>query len=354
MTDPVIDKRLLDYLCLNTGAQLEYAEPPSRITGGFDTHIYAFRLSGAPNYLAGHLILRLFREDNPWVTLPSGQRALFESTVQNAIAEAGYSAPRVFAACTENDVLGAPFLIMEKLQGRVMLEMLFRPSRIWLRLPEMLAQSQARLHALDPAALINALESHGLPVAPLSVSDWIAQVQTMIDYAALDGLRPGMRWLHDNAPAAGTAVICHGDFHPLNILVHAGAVSGVIDWPWVRLADPAYDVGATVAIFSQGPLALPDLLARPVQAGRQWLLSRYRRAYQRLRPLDETAVAYYEALRCLGFLLEAGMHWQADAKVIRRPEKPSAFATVPVARSVIRRLRRITGLTLSLPNVPRR
>src|SRR5262245_6407533 len=51
--------------------------------------------------------------------------------------------------------------------------------------------------------------------------------------------------------------------HPLNVLVDGGRISGVIDWSErrLRLGDPAYDVGATVAILSHGRVNAPELLA---------------------------------------------------------------------------------------------
>jgi aminoglycoside phosphotransferase (APT) family kinase protein len=342
-----IPGRLLAYLQASfESPNLTYAEPPTRITGGFDTFIYGFRLDGAPPELAGDLILRLSRDDNPWIPL----RTVFERTVQNVIAALAYPAPRVFDTCTDGSVLGAPFLIMEKLRGRSMLDMLFRPSRIWLRLPAILAETQARLHALDPDKLLAAVDAEGLPRRVLTVGDWLDQAASVIDRTALDGLRPGLAWLGENQPSpTDQPVICHGDFHPLNILMLRGQVTGVLDWPGVKIAEPAYDVGATIAIFTQGPVNLPQFLSRPVNAVRRWLIGRYYRTYQRLRPVDEQAVRYYEALRCLDFLIEAGMHRRAEAGVISRPEKPTALGSTIVVRRTAARFETITGVRPELP-----
>ena len=46
------------------------------------------------------------------------QRAPREAAVQNALAELGYPAPRVFLAEARIEPLGGPFLIMERMPGR--------------------------------------------------------------------------------------------------------------------------------------------------------------------------------------------------------------------------------------------
>ena len=329
---------------------LSYAEPLARISGGFDTLIYGFRLSDAPSHASGPLILRVFRDYNPWITLTGQERARFETAVQNAIADLRYPAPRVLHYCADAAVLGAPFLAMERLPGRIMLDLLFRPAPLLARLPDLMAESQAALHALDPAPLLRAIERESIPARVLTVDDWMAQVTRLIEAAQLEGLKPGMNWLFENRPAVPEhPVICHGDFHPLNLLIRGGKISGVIDWPWVRIADAAYDIGATVAIFTQGPVSLPRFLQSVVNWGRRLFIARYLRSYGRLRPLDMDAVRYYEALRAIGFLLEAGQQRQADAGVIKRPEKPTAFGTQPIVDSVTSRFERITRVAVSIP-----
>ena len=41
--------------------ELDVAEAPARISGGFDTDIYTLRLRGAPRAFAGPLVLRVLR-----------------------------------------------------------------------------------------------------------------------------------------------------------------------------------------------------------------------------------------------------------------------------------------------------
>ena len=152
-----------------------------------------------------------------------------------------------------------------------------------------------------------------------------------------------------STPAAGEASICHGDYHPLNILMHRGAITGVIDWPWASIGDPAYDVGATIAIFTHGPVDQPGFARPAVDFFRRRFIADYLRAYQNARSIDLAAVRYYEALRCLGFIIEGSEHLLADTGGIDRPIKPSAFGDRRQLHGIAHRFEAITGVSVALP-----
>jgi aminoglycoside phosphotransferase (APT) family kinase protein len=322
---------------------LAYVEPPARILGGFDTLVYSLSLAGAPSPLAGPLILRAFRQDN------GPERARFETAVQNEIARQGYPAPRALYTCADPGPLGKAFLIMERLPGRIMLEAMLRPSPQFFRAPVILGELHAKLHGLDPERLLAALEGPGpRSDGRLAIEGEFALRAQRIDTAGLDGLRPGQRWLAEHRPPANRGAILHGDFHPLNILLEGGNVSGVIDWSWVAVGDPAYDVGATVALMTQGPVDLPRPLLALARVVRRSMVGRYLKAYRAHQPLDQAAVDYYEAFRLLGFLVEAGEHRAAELGRIERPVKPSAFRQQHIIESTTRRFEQLTGVRPAL------
>jgi aminoglycoside phosphotransferase (APT) family kinase protein len=53
-------------------------------------------------------------------------------------------------------------------------------------------------------------------------------------------------------PAPPPGVICHGDLHVRHVLISGAAITGVIDWGDLCLADPAVDLSIAFAAFS-GP-----------------------------------------------------------------------------------------------------
>ena len=342
-----VARALLAYLRRSAGAPgLSWVAPPRRMLGGFDSLIYAFELRAAPVPLAGPLVLRLYRDAD------GAERARREGSIQNAVGRLGFPTPLVLLTGLDRSVLGGAFVIMQRLPGRVMLDALFGPRL--LRMPVLLAALHARLHALDARQLTRALTDAECATDRLSVSSDLDAMQARIAAARLSGLEMAMQWLlaHRPTPMAGPA-ICHGDFHPLNILLAGGSVSGVLDWAWSKIDDPAWDVGATVALITQGPLEIPGFLRGLARVGRRWVVDRYLRAYRALRGLDLDAVRYYEGMRCLAMLIEAGEHIQARRGVIAPIAKPTAFADARIIGSLIGRYGAISGVDAAIEPTPR-
>ncbi len=332
---------LIAYLRTTLGdPALAYASPPSPITGGFDTAIYAFALGGADGEMAGPLILRVFRDGR-------AEQARFESVAQNAVAAQGYPAPRVLLSCEDSTVLGGAFTIMPRVPGTVMLSRIFGPAMT--RMPVVLAQAQARLHALDPEPVRRALAAGGFGDERESAygdAAWAKVIEAM----KLDGLRDACAWVEaGRPPSKRAAVLCHGDFHPLNVMMVGNTVAGVLDWANMRIADPAWDVGAAIALFGHGPVDLPRPVVPIVNLVRRWLLRRYVNAYLAQRPLEVASVRYYEAVRLLEFMMETEVYRRAKAGAIAPTTKAAPFNDPRVLRGIAKRFTAITGVPVSLP-----
>ena len=146
-----LETRLRDHLRTALGERhLEFAERPIRLTGGFDTQIFAFRLAAALAAFSGPLILRLLDAHH------DPTRALRERATQNALADLGYPAPRVLLATADVTLLGGAFLIMQRLAGQPL------PKVRIGAIASVLAGFQARLHDLDPVAFLRAVTREGL------------------------------------------------------------------------------------------------------------------------------------------------------------------------------------------------
>src|SRR5947207_11375585 len=117
--DATIAARLLAYLRpLLDQPALEYNTAPKRLTGGFDTSVYAFSLAGAAPPFDVELVARVFGPGD------AESRALFESAVQGAIARQGFPAPAVLHLCTDREPLGGAFFIMTRAPGRRLVDYL--------------------------------------------------------------------------------------------------------------------------------------------------------------------------------------------------------------------------------------
>lgn len=267
--------------------------------------------------------------------------------MQRCVAELGLPAPRVFLVEEDPGLLGGAFMVMERLPGEPLLRAVFGTAA--LRVPGLLAGIQARLHTLDSAALSRALARAGFDPAARSAEASLCDCARTVESLGLDGLRGAADWLGRKLPEPSPASICHGDFHPLNVLWDGARVTGLIDWPRVHLSPAEHDVGSSIALMSHGPIRVPAWLRPVARAARALLVRRYVAAYRALRPLDPARLRYFEALRMLEFLVEEGAEQAAELAGRGRSSKPSPWADPGVQRGILARFESLTGVRATLP-----
>ena len=134
-----------------------------------------------------------------------------------------------------------------------------------------------------------------------------------------------------------------GDFHPLNILVRDGRVTGVLDWPGFLIADPAIDVANTVLLTTVPFKHLGSALLGPNFASVDWELGsrQYLDAYRAQIPLDSTNLDYYRVMRSI-FALTEGIRGH---QVWHHPA---------IVNDLIASIHQVTGIRITMPDPPRR
>ncbi len=134
-----IEGKLLAYLRdeLNDST-IEYDSPLTQLQGGFETATYRFQLKGVQKELNKHLVLRLYPE------FYGPENAVWESSVQNALAKEGYPVAKAYFTCTDKSILGGAFFIMDFLSGKLMIT---APVET---IPGILGKAHVALHRIDP------------------------------------------------------------------------------------------------------------------------------------------------------------------------------------------------------------
>jgi aminoglycoside phosphotransferase (APT) family kinase protein len=342
-TTPAIDGPLLAYLRDTTGQpELAFRTPPSAISGGYDTRIFAFELKDAPAPFAGPLVIRIFQAAH------HVSRALGEGAVQNALADAGYPVPRVLSIGTDPSILGGAFTIMPLAPGHTLLSDIGALVR---RGPRILVDMHARLHAIDPAPVMRAVEAAGVALPPFSLEASLKALRIRAEAPGLEGLLDGLRWLETHQPPVPAArSVLHGDFHPGNILINQGRVTGVIDWPGFSIGDPAADVAVTRVLLTTGPLDVPAWARRPADLVRQLLARRYTSGYRKRRPLPDANLRYYEALRCFRAMLQVSESRVAARNGSAAPRMTYAWGAPEQVRRMTALFHSVSGTRLRLPD----
>lgn len=287
-----IARGLEDCLRRITGRQeLRVAGDLRRLTGGFDTEVFAFELDNAPAELSGGLVLRLFRAAR------DAGRARVEEAVHRAAVAGGHRVPRVPVQCAGQLILGRPFFVMERVPGTTMLQS-FEDPALAAAAPRLLARIQAGLHSLASSDLVASLMADGVDPSHLTPFRLLDDIHRLIDSAELGDLKPIASWLDLHRPEPPEdPVVCHGDFHPGNVMINGGEVTGVIDWGNVMLGHPEYDVATTRLCISIGPTEGPAASDANIRELIDRAVEEYVAAYRERRPLDDELLSYYTVLR---------------------------------------------------------
>ncbi len=205
-------------------------------------------------------VLKLFNQGISRTTVE------YEAGVTKTVHESGLPVP---AAGEIIDIEGRFGLELEKLEGPSMLEEFARTPWKFIAFAHQLAELQADMHTRQ------------LPGLP-SLADRLRrkithamQLPEHIRRAALEAV--------NDLPAGNN--LCHGDFHPGNILLtQRGAV--IIDWIDATHGMPILDVARSTLLFGYGPIPPSIPAARLISALRGSFYQAYRRRYFRLKPVN--------------------------------------------------------------------
>ena len=164
---------------------------------------------------------------------------------------AGYPVPRVLALERDASPIGKPFVIMERVEGKMMWEPLFRsPEPQQSARFALFCDLLVRLHRLDWRPFVAdpaAVEQAG-PYA--FVDGWLAQVRRALAQFHMPDADALLDWLEarrDRVPCAHPAPV-HWDFHPGNLLLRVDGSATVIDWTQIQVSDPRFDLAWTLML----------------------------------------------------------------------------------------------------------
>ncbi len=226
-----------------------------------------------------------------------------EARLLGALAGTEVRHPRLVGSCSDTSVIGAPFLVMERIDG-------FTPVA---PLPEPFASdAECRGHlgleivdALAELALVNwrsvGLVGFGKPDGFLArqVDRWLWQLDSYRT-RELPGLDALSQWLRDELPAPGPVGIVHGDYSTFNVMfAHDRPVrlAAIIDWDTATIGEPLMDLGHLLARWDQTDeepteLGAEDNPDRTGLAPRHVLAERYAAR----TGFDLTNLRYYEVV----------------------------------------------------------
>lgn len=311
-----ISEQLIEYLRGElSDCTINYSTPLTPLPGANEAHIYQFRVECSHQGLSRPSVLRLYPSNY------GKRRVELESSIQNILADAGYLVPRVYLKCTDKSVLGGTFFIMEYLPGEPMV------SAPVETIPALLGATHAALHQIDLSSFDVASE---FSKNEYKIEGRLRGLQRYADKQPW--LRDCVEWLMDECPAQPARLaICHGDFHPRNILIQDGRVTAVLDWPGFTIGDPAMDVAFTTVILNVAiEHIFPDIVTADIS-------QKYLEAYCAQRPLDLANFEYYKVLRSVTALVDGA-------------EGQELWRLPPVLRHLVEYIYSVTGVEVRPPH----
>lgn len=216
--------------------------------------------------------------------------------------------PPVHGLCDDPEVNGAPFYVMDFVDGHVLRDPVAAERALTpgarADASRSLVDTMAKIHAVDlDAAGLADLGRHEGYVAR-QLKRWYGQwsQQKTRDLAAVDRVHDA---LIDRIPEQGPATIVHGDYRLDNCMVDDdGEVVAVLDWEICTLGDPLADLGL-LQVYWTGPGDEPSAWtgsATSVEGfwDRHQLVDRYAEASGRdVSQLDFYVAFAYWKLACI-------------------------------------------------------
>jgi aminoglycoside phosphotransferase (APT) family kinase protein len=270
------------------------------LPGGHSNVTFVVRRNGC------ELVLR--RPPRP--PLPPGAHDVVrEARLMRALEDTVVPVPRIVSICEDAGPIGAPFVLMERVEGHV----------LGATLPAVLDEPRQR-NAIAEVFVDSLVDVHGVDVRAIGVAGWLGrpsgylerQLRRFASSWAISRTRalPAMDeltlLLRERMPESGAVTLVHGDARLGNAIFAPRAparVAALLDWEMATLGDPLADVGYLCASWtdpSDNPPPMFHLSTVTGAAGfpaRAELVARYEeRSGRRVRHLAwYTALAYWKS-----------------------------------------------------------
>lgn len=190
--------------------------------------------------------------------ITKGHDMVREYRILEALKKAGYAKiPDPILCCEDESVIGAPFFIMEKVDGLILRN----------RIPTGLDLGPAFFHQLSTNTLDGLLELHQLEIqksglakmgkpggyVERQVIGW-SERYFQSKTNELPEMEKTSRWLLENMPKVEFSGFIHNDYKYDNLVLEGPenpSIKAVLDWEMATVGDPLMDLGTSLAYWAE-------------------------------------------------------------------------------------------------------
>jgi len=194
--------------------------------------------------------------------------------------------PKPHLMCEDESIIGAPFYLMERVQGII----------IRSRLPKGMTLTAEQMNSISTASIDNLADIHGIDIQAAGLSEFgkpEGYIQRQVEgwtrrylKAKTDEvpeIEKVAKWLADNMPEKEGAAVIHNDYKYDNLVLDPndlGKIIAVLDWEMATIGDPLMDLGTTLGYWidpndHEELLMLPLTFTQPGNLTRREVVERY-------------------------------------------------------------------------------
>jgi aminoglycoside phosphotransferase (APT) family kinase protein len=245
-----LEQRLAGFIARQLGVDSVGIANLRRLPGGASRETWSldvrFEREGKP--ISMPLVLR---RDLP--TRPAQTSRRDEFLLLQAAHADGVPVPRVHWLGDNTETLGAPFFLMDRVEGETIARRLLRDDEYAQARQVMTAQLGrilARIHGIDRSRHgLDSLTEPPPDAAPAEGElDRYEQIFRFIAPEPHPAFELAIRWLRQRLPLggeprAGKRVLVHGDYRIGNVIFGPEGVRAILDWELAHVGDPMEDLG---------------------------------------------------------------------------------------------------------------
>lgn len=332
------------------------------LASGWETTVFEFALTSrsprCPSIPVGlPLVLRFYQSAD------AREKGAREFQTLDRLAAVRFPVPRPYAFEPDSEMIGAPFLIMERLAGGPLFttKSFAQAVKTFSLAFFAFVQTQARLHKLDfSKSGLNEIPRSSVSAADGADSSLLDRLLRIIDERVASGPLPGLTSAlariraRQNQFRAAPLSLVHMDYHPQNVVVKGFRLTGVVDWVRTDIGDRHLDAATTAVILSSSAFEHPrwmrdNLIGNTLRAT---FASLYVPLYHAMAPMDLERFRYCQAVAAVLRLSMLGMMRARGAETVGfRPEAIGEVTPV-VVRLLSRYAARKSGAACGLDIAP--
>ncbi len=165
--------------------------------------------------------------------------------------------PRPLLYCDDLEVLGAPFYVMERVQGVILRTKVPRGLNLQ---PQQMRRTCLAL--IDTLVELHGFDYHAAGLSDVGKPDGYTERQvrgwteryTNARTDEINSMERAAAWLQSNIPLTSDAALIHNDYKYDNVVLDPqdlGCIVAVLDWEMATLGDPLTDIGTALAYWAE-------------------------------------------------------------------------------------------------------